>query len=425
MTRSPNFIRTLNPIEQALTISNAAYPLCVVIVLHLEKFPDPEKLQTALRELQHRHVLLQCEICRIGGKLVFRRLQPLLPIPLEVSPHNASKGWQQLAEASLNTHFDEKGPLMKIHFLKDAASRGEMVLTFHHAIIDGVSARLILHELLSLLGDVPLSPRSAELVRIDGRPIRPTNLAPALWSFLGRQLNEEWVYRKKGLKKPPPVSAHNRLMSLRFSPELSRKIITACTRQRLNPNNLLLAAITLSVIKHKYAHQHSGLVRVVNFAHLGQSLSPPADPEDLGCYISMLRLTIPFSPSGDVVALAAAIRRALVQAGKKDEIRLMAWLSKYLIKMSFAFKNSRLGISALSYIDQLDLEPQYGSLRLGDVQAFITNNPLGPEFAAFGKILFGRIGLDFTYLEAETTSEQAKMMVTDIENILTRFAENL
>lgn len=231
MTRSRNFIRTLNPIEQALTISNATYPLCVVIVLHLEKFPPPAKLQSALLQLQRRHVLLQCDIRRFRGKLVFWKLQPPLPIPLEVLSPNSANGWQSLAEASLNSPFDEKGPLMKICYLPDKTSAGgKLILTSHHAIIDGVSARLILNELLSLLGDLPLSPRTEVSSLISGHPVRPANLTSALRSFLGRQLKEEWSYRKKGLKKPPPLSAHNKLMSLRFSPELSRQIITACFR---------------------------------------------------------------------------------------------------------------------------------------------------------------------------------------------------
>jgi hypothetical protein len=96
----------------------------------------------------------------------------------------------------------------------------------------------------------------------------------------------------------------------------------------------------------------------------------------------------------------------------------MAIMSKYLFKMTLLLRNTRLGVSGLSFIGTLDLEPQFGPIRLHHVEAFITNNCLGPEFSAFGKVLFGCVSLDFTYLSSEIAPEQARQIVEKIKEVL-------
>ena len=57
-------------------------------------------------------------------------------------------------------------------------------------------------------------------------------------------------------------------------------------------------------------------------------------------------------------------------------------------------------------------------MHIRDVKAFITNNRYGPQISAFGKILFGRVGLDINYLEAETTQEEPELMAKELRKIL-------
>jgi hypothetical protein len=92
--------------------------------------------------------------------------------------------------------------------------------------------------------------------------------------------------------------------------------------------------------------------------------------------------------------------------------------------MVLKLRNMRLGVTALSFIGKLDLEPKYGSIQLHNVNAFISNNPLGPEFSAFGKILFGSIGLDFNYLTAEMDALQAEGILQKTKESLENIANN-
>ncbi len=414
MEHSAILIRKLSPIEEAFTISNEASPLCVVCVLHLESGLGAREVRTALDNLQPRHLLLQAGISELSGGLYFTRLEPVLPIELEVERRLGAETWRGVAERALNTTFNKRGPLMKCWFVSGAEKeKRELIVCFHHAIIDGDAARLILHELLCLCGGVELPgppPFSPEA------PPRPS--LGRLARFASRQLLEEWKYKKGGATSPIPGHSFNAILSFRLSPALSRKLALRAGREGLSLNSVLLAAISLVVLRRRHSQSGNHLARVISFASLR-----PASEKGLGCFISMLRLTAPFSRETTAWELAMDIRRAVFSARRRGEVSIMSFLSKYLIRMALRLQNMRLGVTALSFIGKLELEPAYGPIRLDNVMAFITNNCFGPEFSAFGKILFGSIGLDFNYLTAEMSEAQAGLIVKEIREILENMAE--
>jgi len=417
-------IRPLNAIEQAFTISNEAHPLCVVCVLHLSSGPDAAVLTNALEQLQSRHQLLQAGIVKMKGRYFFHRLSPARPIPLQMIRRLDADTWRTAAEDLLNTQFDTSGPLMKCSYLPDSGDgNSELLLCFHHAIIDGTSARLILHELLSLSGGVSLhEPTPSPGLRKFPPAYRNMGFARLLFGFMGRQLEGNVRYKIAGMTSAIPVHSKNAILSFRLSPEISRKLSVRAGREGLSMNSVLLAALTNAVIRHKHGGKAMRLARVVSFAELRGAVIPPVSDQELGCYISMLRFEVPISQTQSISELAAYIRKALFRAGRRGEIFIMFKIARYLIRMVLRLRNQRLGISALSYIEKLDLDPQYGSIRLHNVMAFITNNRFGPGLSSFGKILFGSIGLDITYLTSETDASEAEQMMDEVRETLERFA---
>lgn len=416
-------IRKLSPIEQGFTISNDAYPLCVVCVLHLESGPTPEELEQAMAKLQQRHPLLQAGISKIKAKMWFTPLNPLPPLPLKIVEPTLTSNYRTITEEALNSGLNKNGPLMKCYYLfssKEKAS--ELIVCFHHSIVDGVAARLLLHELLSLCGRLNL-PAAPPLI-IPEFPIRYQGLSlkKRILAFSGRQMKAEWAYQKNGTFSPIPKQSINATIGFSLSPESSRKLSVRIGRAGLSLNSVLLAAITLALIRHRHGGKDSSLVRALSFANLRSALIPALEQQELGCYISMLRLTVPIHKEQTELELAKHIRNSIYQSSRKGEIFLMSILSKYLVKMALSLGKIRLGVSALSFIGKLDLNPQYGAIQLKNVEAYISNNRYGPEFSAFGKILFGRIGLDFTYLPEEISTEQAQQMVNEIQQNLENIA---
>lgn len=418
-------IRTLNHMEEALTISNDAFPLCVVSVLHLENGPQVETLNEALVHLQARHPLLRAGIVKEKGSYSFVKLNPPAPIELNVIRRSSEMTWHSVAEDVLNTTFDKSGPLMRCLYLTSEESENcELIICFHHAIMDGHSARLILHELLSLAAEIPIPDINTEnAIRVLPSTYRKKRLLKNLVQWAGRQMTDEWNYRKKGIVSPIPAGSKNAILSFRLSADLSRRLSMAIGRKGYTLNSVLAAAILYATVKRKKMEQAHALARVITFLDLRTSLKPAVDEHNLGCFISTLRFTVPISSDQTIWQMADHVRSRIFMAGRQGEVFLMAWLSKYLIKLTLRMANTRLGVSALSFMGKLDLAPAYGSIRLTNVMAFITNNRYGPEIAAFGKLLHGRIGLDFTYLIAEMDAAQAKQIIDDVKVKLENLAE--
>jgi hypothetical protein len=411
--------------EQAFTISNARLPLCVVCVLHVSELPDELEWKEVLQQLQARHELLRCGIKKLGGKWYFRSIDPLRPLALEQIERVDEDHWKTIAEAALNTIFETEGPLMKCWLLRNRRSKDqELIVCFHHAIIDGSAARLILHEILSLAGGSELpEPVPTPATALLPTSFRGINVVRKLSHFMLRQLKREWIYKQRGLRNAIPPHSENAVISLRLSPDTSRKLAVRAGRAGLGLNSILLAAILQASVRYRYGDHSKDLARVLSFVDLRPAMEPPVSPQALGCYISMLRLEVALSSEISTWQLAREIHSALFKAGRRGEVFAMFKMSKQLVRMAMGLKIMRLGVSAISFIGRLDLLAEYGPVRLREVRAFITNNQYGPELSAFGKILFGSIGLDFTYLTAETSREQAEQMIGEIQYTLEKMAE--
>ena len=166
MNQNNSLIRTLSPIEEAFTITNETFPLSVVCVLHLKPGPESQDIEKALQQLQSRHQLLRAGISVSAGKLHFQQLNPVPPIPFTIVNRTDANSYRSITEGALNTTFDKAGPLMKCWLLAAPDQEAcELIVCFHHAIIDGISARLMLHELLSICGGTSLpAPLSQEVI---------------------------------------------------------------------------------------------------------------------------------------------------------------------------------------------------------------------------------------------------------------------
>ena len=413
-------IRPLNSIEEALTLSNEIQPLSTVIVLHLSPCPTHANLTTAIERLQKNHILLRCFIGKSGNKLHFIESDPAPVVPIMFHTVQENLTWETLTERKLNTKYPRDEALFQIDCFKDTDSeKGELILTYHHALMDSESARWVLHELLALLSGDSLDEKQNDNSKIPARiSLKPFPFLKTLIPYLKSQIKEEVLYQRNGFSKSPPSSSTNKVLTLRFDQNFSNQLQQRCNELRLNLNNVILSAMTKALLEHKYQQKKGGLVRVINFASVRSSLPSDVHLSALGCYISMLRIGIHIRTQEDTSIIAKKIRKALREARRKDQIRLMAWMSKYLVPVMLTYTKMRLGQTALSFMGNLPLQQAYGKIKLEDVNAFISNNQSGPEFSAFGKVLHGRLGLDFNYLTAETSDEEARRIVSSTESYL-------
>jgi hypothetical protein len=409
--------------EQALTLIDRAFPFTAVCVLRLGNGPSPEALRNALLRLQQLHPAMRVFI---DGQ-TFVESPHCPPVPLEVKERLHETHWQEVARAWLNRSVPlGQAPLLRAIYLRaPGQANAELVMAFHHAIADAASLIEWLHQLLQLsAGQTP---------SLDPYPLLPgaESLFPKSWKglgllrrlpgFLGRQFREERLYKRENRQLQPspiPSGATNRLEFVSLGEEETKLLIRQSRKAGVTVAGLLSAAMLRATVEARYQNQR-GAYRTIQFAGLRSYLQPAVPPDKLGCYISMLRFTEVVSPDDSLSNLARRLSRQVYDAGKRGDRFMAAFLSKLLVKATLRLASQRLGVTALSYAGPVVLRPRYGPVSVRGIHGFISNNPLGAEFTAFGKTFNKCLELDIQYLEEDMNPEEAREIALRVKALLT------
>ncbi len=427
----------LNVFERAPALTAEYATLNVVVVLRLAGAPEPEDLARACEILKPRHPLLGVRLVREAGRRFFEPVDA--PVPLRVVARRGEDAWRAVVEAELDTAFDAAaGPLLRVTYLRSPdGERGEIVLCFHHAIVDATSGVGLCAELLTLCAAIAAggstgapSPASAAASEVRFPPAfrRLRRLRP-LASFLLRQLADEAIFRwrSRGHRKPTVHrDARCRITVFEISKETTSRLARRARRRRVTLASALQAALLLAVSRHLYGGREQPL-RSFTFPDLRPYLRPPMPAERLGSCFAIVRFTVPVAGDQDFWPLAREIHRRIHGANRRGEKYAAALLSYRLIRRMFRTRATRAGAAALSYTGVARLERSYGAAGLPPItvlglHAFVSNTFLGPEQAVQARLLHGRLLWDVVFLDADMERDQAERIGAEITNILERAA---
>ncbi|MEU6541482.1 condensation domain-containing protein [Streptomyces sp. NPDC047000] len=129
---------------------------------------DNTALEAALNDLLRHHAVLRTVLPVRDGRTVQRvlpyRHRALPVVDLSALPgHDRQAEAERLARADAEERFDlAEGPLMRFRLLRLAADDAVLVLTFHHAVVDGWSLGVLLSDLGTAYG-----------ARLDGQTPEP------------------------------------------------------------------------------------------------------------------------------------------------------------------------------------------------------------------------------------------------------------
>ncbi|MGW0532461.1 amino acid adenylation domain-containing protein [Streptomyces sp. NPDC003032] len=174
---------------------------------------DDTALEAALNDLLRHHAVLRTVLPVREGRTVQRvlphRHQPLPVVDLTALPgHDRRAEAERLARADAEERFDlAEGPLVRFRLLRLAADDAVLVLTFHHAVVDGWSLGVLLSDLGTAYG-----------ARLDGRaPEPPAHTVQyaeyARWQHEWAEGDEAagqldyWERRLAGAPDPMPLPA--------------------------------------------------------------------------------------------------------------------------------------------------------------------------------------------------------------------------
>jgi Condensation domain len=180
--QAAQLVRPLDAVERHFYRYGERNPNHIVMAAEFDDVLTAERLRPALAAVQRRHPLLSAHIeDRPGTRLGFYRVGRVAPIELTIH-HSHRYLWPNAAANELGRPFDRsRAPLMRVSLLQRPTSSA-LLLTFDHSIADGLSAVIVLNDLLRALNGKTLSnlppPKSEEgLIASTLRQVEPLNAA--------------------------------------------------------------------------------------------------------------------------------------------------------------------------------------------------------------------------------------------------------
>jgi Condensation domain len=177
-------IRPIGALERLFYRYAERHPDHFVLAAEFGEVLTAGRLRRALAAVQRRHPLLSAHVeDRPGTRLEFYRAATVAPITLTVY-RGPEASWEATAAEELGRPFDRShAPLMRASLVQGPASSA-LVLTFDHAIADGISSVRVLDDLVAALNgaklqDLPIAQSQEQIIagtlgRLD--PFEPDQL---------------------------------------------------------------------------------------------------------------------------------------------------------------------------------------------------------------------------------------------------------
>ncbi len=422
--------RPLGAFETAQALTDAHTPFNVVAVLRLRNGPGESTIRQALDALQRRHPLLRAAFESTDDGLRFAPCAR--PITLETRDRFDDSTWMEGAEAELGRRFDTAaGPLARCLLIgaRGDGAASEVILSFHHSIVDGASGTNAVCELLGACASIeagetpeigpplPLLPPSEALFppRHSGHR-RRLKLA----GFLLRQMADEISYRVRsiGARRPPiHPSGRCRVLCRELAADDTTALVRACRRRRLPLNSALNAAMLVAVQRRLYGGKTTPM-RHVNFADLRPLLKPPVTDEHMVGLHSMLRVTVVVGAGSDLWSTAAEVNRSVTAGARRGDLFSSVCMSASMMRIILGQGKPRMGTTALAYAGPPRLPRVFGSIEVAGLEVFISNLTLGPEFTAQARLVDGELRWNIVYLDCDMDRATAENVADEMLSIL-------
>jgi hypothetical protein len=158
-------IRDLGVYERLYYLCSLDHPKNFCVAADVDGDVSPETLPATFALLQRKHPLLNAQIhdrSAFGGKPGPAFYECNRPIDVAIRPLADDEDWMKEAERQLDLRFNpSSGPLMRATVFH-SPGRAQIVLTFHHAIADGMSGAFVLRDLMIALSGQPIGTLAAK-----------------------------------------------------------------------------------------------------------------------------------------------------------------------------------------------------------------------------------------------------------------------
>lgn len=201
----------------------------------------------AFAQVQKRHPFLDAGINTDDPHAPFFNRGAGLPIPLKFLRRASSTQWQRVMEAEIAAPFDlAAGPLLRAAVLEDEQGC-ELVVTAHHAVIDGIGVLAVIRDLLRALAGETLSrlpiPPAAEERAIAKRASLTEPPALDLTNYAAEPQPRNRAYTSRNCKGRCAVT------SIRLSEEQTARLLGFARSEQTTIGAVLMAAAATALRK--------------------------------------------------------------------------------------------------------------------------------------------------------------------------------
>ena len=287
--------RRLGSFEHLLWLVDQWTPRHFIFVSRIEGAPiGVDDLRFALLQAQLRHPILRTAI-KENRDGIPEFIPSDAPIRLRVVQWTDRTQWLHEVEAQLGIPFErEDQPLVRVSLVQGDGT-SELILVIHHSIGDGLSAALLVRDLLESMEGYRLAempPRSAFEDILDfGGMGRLNPPQPPATNFNG--------VAQRGLPQAPSLQVFE------IKPEELTGILSCCRREGTTFHAAMIAALLLTL-------RGKEEVRCLSPVNIRSLL--PGVTDDFGLFISSGTATLNRNTAPDFWSLARTVREETMQA---------------------------------------------------------------------------------------------------------------
>jgi NRPS condensation-like uncharacterized protein len=427
-----NFSRRLGLVEHLFATLHSLGGTIYVNIARIQGILSLDVLRAAIDLLQKRHPLLQVHLQESDDGFYFCA-DGTLAIPLRTIDRQHEQEWLEIAEDEMLQKFSgEFEPLCRITLLQTSEKVGsnELIVTFHHAIADGISVLHFMHELLSyyqqLVEGIPIAP-------MDALPMLPP-LDQLLETCLSEANAADRTQVTPNPTSPSPTliveqtapvgDRRSRLITREFNQLLTSQLKSRCREEQTTVHGALCAAMILASVQ-QLSSQLPVLVSCGSSVNLRASCFPVVDPSHLGCFVSYVITTHHAEQNTHFWKLARECQSEIHQLISRKVPHRQAsnpeLLHKYQASSLAQLAEHNMGRNTTTHIanlGQFDYSKSYGPLRLESFHFGAGQNLVGTCFGLGAATVNQKLFCTFIYTAPLISMKTAQSLADSVITIL-------
>ncbi|MCY4044262.1 MAG: condensation domain-containing protein [Cellvibrionales bacterium] len=369
--------------------------------------------------LYKRYQALQCVINEIDGEFYFIQTCDIDDVGVEFTTINRSEEVDLYIREEVNTALDQDKSLWRIRLLKNKDNSTTLIMTVHHALIDGAGMFHLANDLLDIY-QTKLSGNTNE------KDLAMLGMHPAVDDF-------QRLKKASTPKNNPAIDSifpHSKTCSvslrkthwecIELSDKDTEKFKLVCSENGLKPHSVIAAILMRSAFKSGLTRSQATLSTATSLRHLVPT-DIDADTE-LGCYISIASTC--FDTETRTINESARLydRELLMTMIKTSQFRAATNQSEIVKQTRTLIDNNEFtGGVGITNLGEVGVKTNYKAFDVIDYLMLANRNSANFALVAHCMEFKSRLKIIFVYPEPSLLNEQVEAVKAKFSATLEKY----